>query len=255
MTSFSSAAFGENAQMSLKNLIPIIWSCTRLTLWCLQLNTAQINDGWPLPVHCGGCFTTSGSSHTFKYLSPQLGEAAVVQGSDKVVCACFILVTQDGPMLLCLEMGEGRVCVCVSHSSGEPPSALSSPSIPYCKCPRLELDPWTHNHVLPSSTHTHTQSSMYAGRLQCKGILNARVAQLFFVETLCSFWYLFLHIMRLSLVTNAQTQIFNPPFWLTIWANQQEYVVWALQAAAWPFKFALHNRLMIAEGMWAPRAN
>lgn len=33
---------------------------------------------------------------------PQLGEAAaavvvVVLGSDKVVCACFILVTQDGP--------------------------------------------------------------------------------------------------------------------------------------------------------------
>lgn len=69
-------------------------------------------------------------------------------GSDKVVCACFILVTQDGPTLLCLETGEGRRCVGggesadgVPHSSGELPSALSSPSIPYCKCPRLELDP------------------------------------------------------------------------------------------------------------------
>lgn len=73
-------------------------------------------------------------------------------GSDKVLCACFFLVTQDGPTLLCLETsGEwGSVCVCVGnrepadslqHNSRELPSALSSLSIPYSKCPRLEHDP------------------------------------------------------------------------------------------------------------------
>lgn len=39
-------------------------------------------------------------------------------GSDKVLCACFILVTQDGPTLLCLEMRVewgGCVCVCVER--------------------------------------------------------------------------------------------------------------------------------------------
>lgn len=63
--------------------------------------------------------------------------------------------------------GEG-VCVClcvcggksadsVPHSSRELPSALSSPRIPNCKCPRLELDPWT-SFSLPLDTHIHTHS-------------------------------------------------------------------------------------------------
>lgn len=84
----------------------------------------------------------------FYYQSPQLGEvaaAAAPLGLDKVACACFILIMLDGPTLLCLETGEeggGRESADgLPHSSGGLPSALSSCSIPYCKCPRLEHDP------------------------------------------------------------------------------------------------------------------
>lgn len=46
-------------------------------------------------------------THSY-YQSPQLGDvaAAATLGLDKVACACFILITHDGPTLLCLETRE-----------------------------------------------------------------------------------------------------------------------------------------------------
>ena len=80
--------------------------CTQLTLWCLQLSdTALIN--WKMTTSCALQYMFHNLrklTHTFSICLPSwekkaaaAAAAAAVPSSDKVVCACFISVTQDGP--------------------------------------------------------------------------------------------------------------------------------------------------------------
>lgn len=150
-------------------LISIVWSCIQFALWCLQLSdTAQII--WMATSCALQCMfhNLRKLMHTFSICLPswerQQPHAGFRQGS-----LCLLHFGHAGwPHAFVPGDEGGVVCVCVcgggntepadslQHSSRELPSALSSLSIPYSKCPRLEHDPWTRSHS-PSLTQTHTQ--------------------------------------------------------------------------------------------------
>lgn len=109
------------------------------------------------------------------------------------------------------------------HSSaGELPSALSSPSIPRCKCPRLEHDPLNPQ---PPPPFLHTPNA--ACLLSCKGIIFLIAAQ-FLIHAEKNPCFCLELVFLLSALYNL---------------SKQTLTVHSLTPAG------LHNRLMTAEGM------